>query len=864
MAATREEAQSGRNRDNKNRKVLLGMMAGMIFTAAVLIISNWWFVDSARKATEDAIDSLSRFYLKEMARRSSEAISNGLEQKSGELHKVVYHMQNENISDGSSLQKRLSELRSAYEFEFLTAADEQGEMYTAGITLSDKDYARMMEAAQSSQEAVVLSGLSGQESVIVIAVNDADIPVGDTKVAACFAGIAVDNVMVVQTNENQTHCNLLKRDGTYMQKSLEMRDLSEGSNLFQVLEEYTSFFEEYSLEGMKKNFSRGIAGFSEFYHDDHRDYIYYEPVNNTDWYVTMLISEDLVDNRISPITNRILSNSRIMMVVLVVSMSAVFAVFVMRSRANEKIRLEMVKMEEASRAKSTFLFNMSHDIRTPMNAIIGFTGLALKNLENPQQMENYLTKIMASSQHLLSLINDVLDMSRIESGKVTIEVKECSLPEALQDLNTIIQGQVQAKNMELQMSVNDVRDENVYCDKLRLNQVLLNLLSNALKFTPAGGKIFITLMQKEDAPEGQGTYEIRVRDTGIGMSPEFVQKVFEPFERENTSTVSNIQGTGLGMAITKNIIDMMGGTIEVNSKPGQGTEFVVTLTFPLIKSDDRQRVIPELQNSRVLVVDDDFQVCEGVTKMLMEMGMRPYWTLSGREAVLHAKAALGQKDGYDFFLIDWKLPDLSGIDVARQIREAVGENARIVVLTAYDWAHIEKEAREAGVSGFCTKPVFFIMLRDTLLEVIGEKPKPEKKEDAAQLNRELFEGKRLLLVEDNELNREIAEEILEDAGFIVESVEDGAYAVEVMAEPDAGRFDAVLMDIQMPIMDGCEASRRIRSMENGEIAKIPIIAMTANAFEEDRQMAFAAGMNAHIAKPVDVEVLMETLAHILQ
>ena len=864
MAAICEEAERKKCKDNKNKTVLLGMMAGMIFVAAVLLISNWWFVNSARRATGEAIDSLSRFYLKEMARRSSEAISNSLKQKAGELQKVVYHMQGEKISSSDFLRKRLDDIQSAYEFEFLAVADEQGEMYTAGETLSKSDYAALRKTAEGSREAVAAGTLPGQESVIVIAVNDADITVGGERMVSCFAGVDVDSVMVVQTIENQTHCNLLKRDGTYMLKSLEMRDLSEGSNLFTVLKEYTSFFKEYSLDGMRNDFTRGIAGFSEFYHNDHRDYIYYEPVNNTDWYVTMLISEDLVDNRISPITNRILSNSRIVMVVLIVSMSAVFAAFVMRLRANEKIRLEMVKMEEASRAKSTFLFNMSHDIRTPMNAIIGFTGLALKNLDNLEQMENYLTKIMASSQHLLSLINDVLDMSRIESGKMAIEVKECSLPETLQDLNTIIQGQVQEKNMELQMSVNDVRDENVYCDKLRLNQVLLNLISNALKFTPAGGKLFITLEQKKDAPEGHGTYEIRVRDTGIGMSPEFVKKVFEPFERENTSTVSSIQGTGLGMAITKNIIDMMGGTIEVHSSPGQGTEFVVTLTFPLMKSEDRHRVIPELKNSRVLVVDDDFQVCEGVTKMLLELGMRPEWTLSGKEAVLHAKVALDRKDGYEFFLIDWKLPDLGGIDVARQIREAVGENARIIVLTAYDWVHIENEAKEAGVSGFCTKPVFFIMLRDTLLEVMGEKPRIEEKEDAAQKNQEVFEGKRLLLVEDNELNREIAEEILEDAGFIVESVEDGSYAVEVMAGPEAGRFDAVLMDIQMPVMDGCEASRRIRSLENEEIAGIPIIAMTANAFEEDRQMAFAAGMNAHVAKPVDVNVLMETLAELLQ
>jgi len=528
---------------------------------------------------------------------------------------------------------------------------------------------------------------------------------------------------------------------------------------------------------------------------------------------------------------------------------------------NAKLQVAVEKAESANRAKSTFLSNMSHDIRTPMNAIIGFTTLALSNIDDTDRVKDYLGKTLASSNHLLSLINDVLDMSRIESGKIHLEEVEVNLSDVLHDLKTIVSGQIYAKQLELYMDVMDVTDEDVYCDKTRLNQILLNLLSNAIKFTPAGGTVSVRVRQLAGKVRGCGQYEFRIKDNGIGMSQEFAQKIFEPFERERTSTVSRIQGTGLGMAITKNIVDMMGGTIEVQTAQGKGTEF--TVCVPMRAQTEQRPVekITELEGLKALVVDDDFNTCDSVTKMLVKVGMRAEWTLSGKEAVLRARQSIEMSDVYHAYIIDWRLPDMNGIEVTRQIR-SLHDDTPIIILTAYDWSDIEVEAKAAGVTAFCSKPMFMSDLRETLMSALGQKSAdavqgllPEKNAD--------FKGKHILLVEDNELNREIAQEILREYGFLVDSAENGAVAVEKVSTAAPGSYDLVLMDVQMPIMDGYTATRKIRALDDPARAKLPILAMTANAFDEDRRNALESGMNGFLSKPIVIDDLMQELHKIL-
>ena len=501
----------------------------------------------------------------------------------------------------------------------------------------------------------------------------------------------------------------------------------------------------------------------------------------------------------------------------------------------------LAAVKHANNAKTQFLNNMSHDIRTPMNAIIGFTALAAGHIDEPEKIKDYLKKITTSSKHLLSLINDVLDMSRIESGRVKIDEKEVHLPDVFHDLRAILQPDIFSRGIDLLFDTLGVINEDVICDRLRLNQILLNLLSNALKYTNPRGTVSVRLIQKPKAPKGYAHYEIRVKDNGIGMSKEFQKHIFEAFAREKTSTISGIQGAGLGMAITKNIIDMMGGTIEIHSKLGKGTEFIVNLQFRLNSNPIVYDKIDELQNIRVLVADDDVNTCYSVSQMLQE---------------IRTQFAIQSGDEYGAFTIDWMMPDMNGIEVVRRIRKVIGNAKPIIILTAYDWSDIEEEAREAGVTAFCAKPIFMSELREVLTKPF-RLPVLNKKQE--KLNH--FEDKKILLVEDNELNREIVTEILQNIGF---EIDDGDIAVSKMKYAKRNQYDLILMDIQMQRMDGYVATREIRTLPDSQIANIPIIAMIANAFEEDKKADLEAGMNGRIAKPIDIAHLLEILSNTLK
>ena len=641
----------------------------------------------------------------------------------------------------------------------------------------------------------------------------------------------------------------------------------------QQLGNVTDFYDQESKDGSLwekrlADIRSGERGYTVFTSSNNEKlYFYYAPSNINKWAICVSVPERLAFADLYKI--------RHVFWFIAISLSIIISLYYMwvlqESKRKVKqtveqamLRERLEKAEAAERAKTLFLSNMSHDIRTPMNAIIGFTTLAQANSDNKQRVREYLGKIMSSSNHLLSLINDVLDMSRIESGKLHIDEKECTISEIFRDMRNIIQAQMHSKQLNFHMDTIDVVDEDIYCDKLHINQMLLNLLGNAIKFTPAGGSVALTVRQKPGAPKGFGAYEIRVKDSGIGMSSEFVKRIFEPFERERTSTVSGIQGTGLGMSITKSIVDAMGGTIEVQSEKDRGTEFIINLMFKLMPDHKRSAVIQELSGLRVLVVDDNFSTCDSVSRMLMHIGMYSEWTMHGKEAVVRARRAMEIGASFHVFIVDWKLPDLNGLEVVRQLRAIVGNSVPIVILSAYDWSEISEEAQAAGVTAFCSKPLFLSDLRDTLAFAIHNAGalKPAK-DFAMPTAKDTIKGAQLLLVEDNELNREIAVEILTEAGFRVDTAEDGTVAVDMMEKSDAGKYELILMDIQMPIMDGYAATRAIRALDDPKKANIPIVAMTANAFAEDRQRAKDAGMNEHVTKPIDVEKLMSVLHQFL-
>ena len=530
-------------------------------------------------------------------------------------------------------------------------------------------------------------------------------------------------------------------------------------------------------------------------------------------------------------------------------------------RNNLLLKEALAVANHANQAKTTFLNSMSHDIRTPMNAIIGFTSLAATHIDNKKAVADYLQKITVSSNHLLSLINDVLDMSRIESGRTKLEEKEVRLPDVLHDLRSIVHSSVQGKQLDFFIDTQDVLHENVMVDKLRLNQVLLNILGNAIKFTPARGTVSLRVIENPCPRQGYAEYEFRIKDTGIGMSLEYQQHIFEPFSREESSVVNGVQGSGLGMAITKNIVDMMNGAIAVHSEEGKGTEFTVILDLELAGEAVSQEVIPELNNMHALVADDDFNTCSSVSKMLTTIGMRPEWTTSGKEAILRTRYAKESGDEFRAFIIDWLMPDMNGIEVVRRIRSEIGEDTPIIILTAYDWSGIEEEAREAGVTGFCSKPLFLSELREVLSRPFVKREVNEVEKEVMDMS--VFLGKRILLAEDNELNRELAEAIFTEAGFLLEMAENGKLALEMLQAHEAGYYDLIISDIQMPVMDGYELSRQVRRLEDGKKAGIPILALTANAFEEDRQQVMEAQMNGHLAKPIDMEEVLKTIKEVL-
>ncbi len=505
--------------------------------------------------------------------------------------------------------------------------------------------------------------------------------------------------------------------------------------------------------------------------------------------------------------------------------------------------------EKASQAKSEFLSRMSHDIRTPMNAVIGYATIAATHIDEKERVKDCLKKILSSGEHLQGLINDVLDMSRIEAGKESLNTVRTSISEMIRTVLPMIQPHIANKQIELYVDTIDIKNEYVYADAQKIRQLLLNILGNAAKFTSNGGSISVKIKQSMSRKAGHAVYTFLVKDTGIGMSREFQKHLFETFSQERTSTNSKQLGTGLGMAIAKNYVDMMGGTISVESEVGKGTEFAVKLEFRLqedVKPDAR---LEQLKGYRALVVDDDFQSCESVVHLLRDIGMRADFTTTGKEALFRTKMAYGEGDSYFAYIIDWIMPDMNGIELVRRIRKIIGDEVPIIILTAYYWGEIEQEAREAGVTAFCTKPLFTSDLTGIFLqhESIAEAPMT-------------FENERILLVEDNDLNREIARFMLEEIGLQVDIACDGQDAVHAMLESQPNQYDYVLMDVQMPIMDGLEATRRIRAAGRPDLQTVPIIALTANAFNEDVDMCLAAGMNAHLAKPFKIEDITAALS----
>lgn len=523
-----------------------------------------------------------------------------------------------------------------------------------------------------------------------------------------------------------------------------------------------------------------------------------------------------------------------------------------QEKQNQRTLTEALEIaKSANESKSAFLSNMSHDIRTPMNAIVGFSALLQRDAHNPDKVQEYTRKISSSSQHLLGLINDVLDMSKIESGKTTLNITEISLAHIVEELMAMMQPQAKARQQEFKIYVQDICNEEVQGDKLRLNQILINIISNALKYTPENGKVEMTVRQLPQRRKNYALFRFVISDNGIGMSKEYLETIFQPFSRETTSKTLGIQGTGLGMAITKNLVDLMGGTISVESEPDMGSTFTLDLELRI----KEEEVDPDFWKKhgifKMLVVDDEEDICRGIRYAMEDTGVRIEYAPGGIPAVDMAKKAQNEGKGYDLVLIDWQMPDLNGIETAGRIREIVPSDVPIMILSAYDLNEVEGAGAEAGIDGFMSKPFFLSNFRNLVENLKGKSGAKEDKEE----DDDILAGKHILAAEDIELNVEILMELLKMAGADCEWAKNGKEAVEKFEQSESGSYDLILMDVQMPVMNGYDATKAIRQSGHPQAGTIPIIAMTANAFSEDVKDALEAGMNAHVAKPIDMNQL---------
>ena len=663
---------------------------------------------------------------------------------------------------------------------------------------------------------------------------------------------------------------IIRRDGSYV-----FRGTMEQENYFESIHDVfggKKDREEYQyIENLKKAMDSGENYFDVLEGETSRSHVYCTTLPYSEWYLVTVLPFDSLDTLISDmgrdwaIMVYIVCGIILALLVLVFSKSLHIAKTQMealedaiREASQEKAAAEKARKEaeHANKAKSEFLSNMSHDIRTPMNAIVGMTTIAIANMDNQEQIQNCLKKIALSSKHLLGLINDILDMSKIESGKMTLNVDQISLREVMDSIVSIVQPQIKAKDQQFNIFIHDISVENVCCDSVRLNQILINLLGNAVKFTPEKGAIDVAL-HETDSPRGEDYIRICliVKDNGIGMSKEYQKVIFDSFSREDTARVQKTEGSGLGMAITKYIVDAMGGTIEVESELGRGSEFRVVLDLMKAQVQETDMVLPSWN---MLVVDDDEQLCQSAVDALKAIGVVPDWCLNVAEAMAKVEERHKRHDDYQIILLDWKMPEMDGITVARKIRERYGDDIPILLISAYDWSEIEDEAREAGIAGFISKPLFKSTLYYGLQPYMGSRAEDSEAKPSYEEKELNFEGKKILLAEDNDINWEIACELLSALGMELEWAQNGQICLEKFRQSPLHYYDAILMDVRMPVMNGYQATEAIRALDR-EDADIAIIAMTADAFSEDVEKCLKAGMNAHVAKPVDVREVCRQL-----
>lgn len=848
------------NMKNKTNRYLMVIFVLMfILCGCLFLLLMKYMMNSGKKTAAE----ISGFYMDRMSTQIIRHFDTTVEIKLAQVESIVKTVPPEGQVQGRKLIQAMAVSGAARDFQFLCLLSEEGEVQLIfGEEVEIADEEPFLDSLKAGEKKIAVANIPSTDTTLVLlGVPCAYDMENGGKSIAMVAGIDVDyvnNTLFLDNPGVETYSHIIRRNGDFVIKSGTAVLNNYYDRLQNIVLESDEQGADYYMEKVHESIDNKTLSTFIMSTNEGIKCVYVAPLPYSEWYLITTMSYDAMDGIIRKLDYNSL---RVFLMVIIMMFTIFIVVFIVYYRIT---RFQMIEIDKArseairaNKAKSEFLSNMSHDIRTPMNAIVGMTAIATANIDDRQQLMNCLKKITLSSRHLLGLINDILDMSKIESGKMTLNPDMVSLREAMDSIVTIIQPQIKSKNQVFDVFISNILAENVYCDGVRLNQVLINFLSNAYKFTPEGGEIHVYLSQ-EESPRGDDFVRVhfRVKDSGMGMTPEFQKKIFESFSREDSTRVHKTEGTGLGMTISKYIVDAMEGTIEVHSEVGKGTEFHVILDLEKATVKEEDMVLPSWN---MLLVDDDEQLCRETAEKLEELTIHCDWAVDGRTAIRMMEEHHNRQDAYQIVLLDWRMEGMNGIETARELRHKFGDEMPILIISAYDWSDIEEEAREAGISGFISKPLFKSTLYHGLLQYMGSS---QEKEEVQKAPSKDFSGVRILLAEDNDINYEIANELLTAIGIEIEWAQNGQICVDMFEKSDKGYYDAILMDIRMPIMSGYEAARKIRSLTRQD-AGLPIIAMTADAFSEDVKKCKECGMNDHTSKPIDMDILTRLLAKYL-
>ncbi len=838
----------------KNTKKFLVISFSILISVCIVMFTITSVYVSGK--SDGAINEIGMIYMSAIAKQMQEKFDAVIDSQILEMEGIVLRHPPEEMEYGQEMIDQLVLSAQVRDFVYLGLYTDDGESEMIYGSEVEYESEEVFQNVLQDSSLRVFSGLSSEGERVMCMLINVEYPMkGGKTSSAMVAAIPMEyleKVLALDGENSLMYSYIIRRDGTFVVRTRE-------NSFFENINETFCEYNGKSAQQYAQELQEAVSSKSEYATiacmDDERRYLLCTDLPNSEWYLLSLMPFGTLDRILQDLSLKRQSATLLMCFIIIGGIVIIFMIYYKLSRQQmmelEKARQEAIK---ANKAKSEFLSSMSHDIRTPMNGIVGMTAIAMANIDNQERVKDCLGKITLSSRHLLGLINDVLDMSKIESGKLTLNMNQVSLREIMDSIVNIVQPQVKERQQHFDIFIQKIQTEDVHCDSVRLNQILINLLSNAIKFTPEGGRINVYLEQ-EDSPLGAQYVRchFRVKDSGIGMTQEFQEKIFDTFTREEKAQIDKIEGTGLGMAITKAIVDTMKGSIELQSAPGKGSEFHITLD--LEKADTKVEDM-KLPPWRMLVVDNNKDLCQSAVESLREIGIEAQWAVDGETAVAMAKKCHEEDNGFEIVLLDWKMPGMDGLHTAREMRKHLGDNVPILIISAYDWSEIEEEAKEAGVQGFISKPLFKSNLYLGLSRYMLDAPEEETRKET--VSHRSFHGKRILLAEDNDLNWEIAEDLLSEAGFQLERAENGQICVEKFEQSELGCYDVVLMDIRMPVMNGYDAAKAIRALPRKD-ANLPIIAMTADAFSDDIQRCLDCGMNEHVAKPIDVDRLTQLL-----